>query len=139
MEWMWHRKWRETKQNPSMFPGPAVPGCCLVSFCFLCDIHSIHSVQFAAHVTSNRIAWTGTRCTWPPTRPPTSTRSPRIPRRSRWCTTMSCCPRASPASSAWCSGPTSRVCITGFLSQRRARLRAFPHRFTQKNPEKHAT
>ena len=27
-----------------MLPGPAVPGYCLVSFCFLCDIHSIHSV-----------------------------------------------------------------------------------------------
>ena len=35
---------RETKQQPSMLPGPAVPGCCFVSFCLLCDIHSIHSV-----------------------------------------------------------------------------------------------
>ena len=40
-----HRKRRETKQQPSMLPGPAVPGCCLVSFRFLCDIHSIHTVQ----------------------------------------------------------------------------------------------
>ena len=40
MEWMLHRKRRETKQQPSMFPGLAVPGCCLVSFCFLCDIHT---------------------------------------------------------------------------------------------------
>ena len=38
---MSHRKRRETKQQPSMFPGSAVPGCCLVSFCFLFDIHSI--------------------------------------------------------------------------------------------------
>ena len=30
-----HRKWKETKQQPSMLPGPAVPGCCLVSFHFL--------------------------------------------------------------------------------------------------------
>ena len=28
-----------------MLPGPAVPGCCLVSFCFLCDIHSVHIRQ----------------------------------------------------------------------------------------------
>ena len=45
MECMPHRKLRETKQQPSMLPGPAVPGCCLVSFHFLCNIHSIHSVQ----------------------------------------------------------------------------------------------
>ena len=32
---MAHRKWKETKQLPSMLPGPAVPGCCLVSFYFL--------------------------------------------------------------------------------------------------------
>ena len=36
---------RETKQQPSMLPGLAVPGCCLVSFHFLCDIHSIHPVN----------------------------------------------------------------------------------------------
>ena len=41
MEWMSHRKRRETKQQPSMLPGPAVPGCCLVSFHFQCDILSI--------------------------------------------------------------------------------------------------
>ena len=44
IEWMSHRKRRETKQQPSMLPGPAVPGCCLVTFRFLCHIHSIHSV-----------------------------------------------------------------------------------------------
>ena len=32
---MAHRKWKETKQQTSMLPGPAVPGCCLVSFHFL--------------------------------------------------------------------------------------------------------
>ena len=29
---MSHRKSKETKQQPSMLPGPAVPGCCLVYF-----------------------------------------------------------------------------------------------------------
>ena len=38
------RKRRETKQQAIMLHGPAVPGCCLVSLCFLCAIHSIHSV-----------------------------------------------------------------------------------------------
>ena len=32
---MAHRIWKETKQQPSLLPGPAVPGCSLVSFCFL--------------------------------------------------------------------------------------------------------
>ena len=45
MEWMWHRKRRETKQQPSMLSGPAVPSCGKVSFRYLCDIHSIHSVS----------------------------------------------------------------------------------------------
>ena len=30
-----HGKWKETKQQPSLLPGPAVPGCSLVSFPFL--------------------------------------------------------------------------------------------------------
>ena len=47
---MSHRKGRETKQQPSMLPGPAVPGCCLVYFHFLCDIHSIHSVGTILYV-----------------------------------------------------------------------------------------
>ena len=34
-EWMSRRKLRETKQQQSMLPGLAVPGCYLVSFCFL--------------------------------------------------------------------------------------------------------
>ena len=45
MEWMSHRKRKETKQQP----GPAGPGsilgCCLFSLSFLCDLHSIHYVQ----------------------------------------------------------------------------------------------
>ena len=32
---MAHRKWKETNQQTSMLPGPAVPGCNLVSFNFL--------------------------------------------------------------------------------------------------------
>ena len=32
---MAHRKWKEIKQQPSLLPGPAVPGCSLVSFHFL--------------------------------------------------------------------------------------------------------
>ena len=41
MESMSHRKRRETKQQPNMLPCPSVPGCCLVSFHFLCDIHCV--------------------------------------------------------------------------------------------------
>ena len=29
---MAHRKWKKTKQQTSLLPGPAVSGCCLVSF-----------------------------------------------------------------------------------------------------------
>ena len=32
---MANRKWKKIKQQPGMLPGPAVPGCCLVSFHFL--------------------------------------------------------------------------------------------------------
>ena len=35
---MLSRKWRETKQQPSLLPGPAVPGCCLVFLHFLCYV-----------------------------------------------------------------------------------------------------
>ena len=37
---MVHRKWKETKQQPSMLPGAAVPGSCLVSFHILWAILS---------------------------------------------------------------------------------------------------
>ena len=44
MEWMSHRKQKETKQQP-VTAGPGnILGCCLVYLSFLCDIHSIHSV-----------------------------------------------------------------------------------------------
>ena len=48
MECMLHRKRRETKQQPSMLPCLVMPGCCLVSFLFLCHIHSFHSVLYDA-------------------------------------------------------------------------------------------
>ena len=32
---MAHRKWKATKLQPSMLPGPAVPGCSIVSLHFL--------------------------------------------------------------------------------------------------------
>ena len=41
---MVHRKWRETKQQPSVLPGPAVPVSCLVSFHILWDILSTSTV-----------------------------------------------------------------------------------------------
>ena len=42
---MAHRKWKESKQQPSMLPGPAVPGCCLVSFHILWAILSTSTVK----------------------------------------------------------------------------------------------
>ena len=42
---MAHRKWRETKQLSSVLPGPAVLGCCLISFRFLWAIHPIRPVE----------------------------------------------------------------------------------------------
>ena len=41
---MAHRKWKEIKQQPSILPGPAVPGCCLVYFHFLWAILSSSTV-----------------------------------------------------------------------------------------------
>ena len=53
---MAHRKWRETKQLPSLLPGPAVPGCSLIPFHFLwailcpqtVDTECIHLLGFAS-------------------------------------------------------------------------------------------
>ena len=42
---MAHRKWREIKQQPSMLPGTAVPGSCLVSFHILWAILSTSTVH----------------------------------------------------------------------------------------------
>ena len=44
---MAHRKSKETKQQPSMLSGPAVPGCSLVSFHFLWAILCPQAVQGA--------------------------------------------------------------------------------------------
>ena len=41
---MAHRKCKETKQLPSMLPGSAVPGCCLLSFHILWAILSTRTV-----------------------------------------------------------------------------------------------
>ena len=40
------RKWKETKQQPSRLPGPAVPGCSLVSFHFLWAILCPQDIQY---------------------------------------------------------------------------------------------
>ena len=42
---MAHIKWKETKQQPSMLPGPAAPGRWFVSFNFLLAILRPHPVQ----------------------------------------------------------------------------------------------
>ena len=39
MECMSHRQWKETKQQPGTAGQGNILGCCLVSSCFLCDIH----------------------------------------------------------------------------------------------------
>ena len=44
MGWMSHRKWKESKQQPTMLPGPAVSGCCLISSHFLWAINPIRPV-----------------------------------------------------------------------------------------------
>ena len=42
---MAHRKRKETKQQPSLLPGPAVPGCSLISFYFLWAILCPQAVE----------------------------------------------------------------------------------------------
>ena len=46
MEWMSHRKQKETKQQPGTAGPGNIPSRCLVYLRFLCDIHSIHPVPF---------------------------------------------------------------------------------------------
>ena len=53
---MAHRKWKESKQQPSMLPGPAVPGCCLISFHFLWAIHPIRPCSKSNDGTRPRAA-----------------------------------------------------------------------------------
>ena len=52
---MAHRKWKEFKQKPSMLPGSAVPGSCLVSVHFLWAILSTSTVYLGA---DDRVKWT---------------------------------------------------------------------------------
>ena len=47
---MAHRKRKETKQQPSMLPGPAVPGSCLVSFHILWAILSTSTVRLISNI-----------------------------------------------------------------------------------------
>ena len=49
---MSHRKWKETKQQPGTAGQGNVLGCCLVSLCFLCNIHSVHSVLYPDSLSS---------------------------------------------------------------------------------------
>ena len=42
---MAHRKWKQNQQEPSLLPGPAVPGCSLVSFHFLWAILCSQAVE----------------------------------------------------------------------------------------------
>ena len=60
MGWMAHRKWKYIKQQPSMLPGPAVPGSCLASFHFRWAIHPVRPVvvKLCTFTTSSR-----TNCT----------------------------------------------------------------------------
>ena len=44
MEWMSHRKQKETKQHPGTAGPGNILGCCLVYLRFLYDIHSIYPV-----------------------------------------------------------------------------------------------
>ena len=49
---MVHKKWKETKQLPSILPGPAVPGCYLVSFHILWAMMSTSTV-----FSSKKVHW----------------------------------------------------------------------------------
>ena len=50
-----HRKWKESKQQPSMLPFLAEPGCCLIYFHFLWAIHPIRPVLHP--LTPHRREW----------------------------------------------------------------------------------
>ena len=51
MEWMAHRKWRETKQQPSRARSGHQIRCCLVSLHFLCDILAPITVHYWFPIT----------------------------------------------------------------------------------------
>ena len=52
---MSHRKWKETKQEPSMLPGLAVPGCCLFFSHFLWAIHPIRPVRKKTYMPTTAV------------------------------------------------------------------------------------
>ena len=61
--WMAHRKWKEIKRQPSILPGPAVPGSCLVSFHFLWAIHPIRPVNKLNELGTTELpSWKNTQC-----------------------------------------------------------------------------
>ena len=63
MEWMSHRKRKETKQQPGTARPGNILGCCLVSLRFLFDIHSIHSEQ--VYLTEENLwLWTCSGAVW---------------------------------------------------------------------------
>ena len=53
---MANRKWKASKQQPSMLSGPAVPGYSLVSFHFLWAIHPIRPVLSCSHFFTLHLA-----------------------------------------------------------------------------------
>ena len=55
MEWMSHRKRKETKQQPGTAGPGNMLGCCLVSHCLLYDIHSTHPVHVNERVVYQRL------------------------------------------------------------------------------------
>ena len=55
MKWMLHRKWKETKQQPGTAGPGNILGCCLVSLCFLCDIHSVHTLLLNTHAAHSNL------------------------------------------------------------------------------------
>ena len=54
---MAHRKWKETKLQPSMLPGSAVPGSCLVSLHFLWAILCPQAVLYINFCDFLRRLW----------------------------------------------------------------------------------
>ena len=48
IDWISHRKWRETREQLIRLPELALLGCCLVSLLFLCDILSTGPVLLSS-------------------------------------------------------------------------------------------
>ena len=61
---MAHRKWEENKLQPSLLPGPAVPGCSLLSFHVLWAIlcpqalsQGVNSIDIRFYIITTSIYW----------------------------------------------------------------------------------